>query len=200
MKALAVTLDLGIVTSAGVPVIPAGTTLASGYYTDPNTGNRYYYNARQDQWYLVSGLSLIPLAISWQPSPSAKLNIAVGEKLRFNLSFYYIGPAVTKTLYAALGDNKTSGTFSEWAGTSVTKDIQVPACAAKTLITGQYVDIVISGAWGHNAQNAAAYCKVINGITLTEGVNCTPYYYDVCYIIETAGEITNFAIASFVKA
>lgn len=198
MKTLAVTLDL-TANGIGVPVIPAGTTLASGYYTDPTTGIRYYYNARQDQWYLVSGLAFTPLAVSWKPSPSALLNIAIGETLRFNLSFYYIGPAVTKPFYAVIGANKKTGTFEEWSGGAEVANIAIPSCTVRTLITGKYVDLYISGSWWHYGETAAAYCKT-EGITLTEGVNCTPLYYDVCHVIEAAGEITGFAIASFVKA
>lgn len=200
MEALTVALDLTADLRIGVPVIPAGTVLTTGYYIDPSTGVRYYYNARQDQWYIVSGLSLIPLAISWKPSPSAKIDIAAGETLRFNLSFYYIGPAVTRTFYVALGANKTLGIFDEWSGGAAQSNISIPNCAVKTLITGKYVDIVISGAWGHTGETAAAYCKILNGITLTEGVNCTPYYYNVCYVLAAKGEVTQFAIASFTKA
>ena len=207
MKALSVALDLTAESGIGVPIIPAGTTLASGYYTDPNTGIKYYYNAGYDQWYVVSGLSLIPLAISWQPSPSAKVDLLPGDTLRINLIFTYIGPAQTREFYAAIGDNKTSGSFGEWfGGFHSVKSIAIPLRSTLSVITGNYINITIpidppfGYVWPSGGYDGAVYVKMVNGITLTEGVNCTPYYYNVVRVVTQAGEITNFALASFVKA
>jgi len=187
---------LGLPT-VGVPVVAPGQVLASGYYTDPTTGQQYYYNAALDQWYYVAAGLLYPLAITWKPSPSAKIDLIVGNVLRFNLTFKYIGPAVTRSFYAAIGANSMSGSFNEWSGYTVTKSIAIPAKTTPTLITGNYIDIPIAAS--HAGEDGAAYCKMLDGLTLTEGVNCTPLYYNVCHIILAAGEITEFGIASFVK-
>ncbi len=203
IKSLEMTLSLeepGI----GVPVVPSGQVMASGYYTEPTTGYRYYYDSYRDQWYVVVAGYMYPLAISWKPSPSANLELTEKETLRFRLRFYYIGPAVTRTFYAAIGDNKTSGSFSEWSGCNVTKDISFPRCNTETLFTDKYIDLVMPEwswleTWGHAGEDFAAYVKIMNGLTLTEGVNCTPYYYNVGHVIAKEGEFSEFSITGFEK-
>lgn len=186
----------------GVPVVEPGVVLASGYYTEQTTGQLYYYDAVNDQWYYYAAGLFYPLAITWTPSPTAKIDLVGGDTLRFNLTFKYMGPAVTRSFYAAVGNNKTSGSFEEWSGYNATKNISIPAKTTPTLITGQYIDIVIPTGeplWGHAGEDGAAYCKIMDGFTLVEGQNCTPYYYNVCHIVEAAGEFTEFAITKFEK-
>ncbi|MBA7506496.1 hypothetical protein ES706_05187 [subsurface metagenome] len=197
IKALEVTLG-----QIGVPVVEPGQVLATGYYTEQTTGQLYYYDAEADQWYYYAAGYLYPLAVSWTPSPSPKIDLVAGDSLRFNLTFKYKGPAVTRTFYAAVGNNKTSGTFEEWSGYTATKNISIPAKTTPTLITGQYIDILVPSGepfWGHHGEDGAAYCKIMNGFTLTEGVNCTPFYYNVCHIVPAAGEFTDFGITKFEK-
>lgn len=185
----------------GIPVVELGLVLASGYYTEQTTGQLYYYDARNDQWYYVTAAGyLYPLAISWTPSPSAKIDLVAGDRLRFNLTFKYMGPAVTRDFYAAIGNNSKSGSFGEWSGYNATKSISIPSYETPTLVTGKYIDIVIPTGeplWGHSGEDGAAYCKIMDGFTLTEGENCTPYYYDVCHIVPAAGEFTEFGITKF---
>ena len=185
----------------GVPVVTPGQVLATGYYTEQTSGQLYYYDAPNDQWYYVTAAGYIyPLSISWAPSPSAKIDLVAGDKLRFNLAFKYMGPAVTRSFYAAIGNNSKSGSFGEWSGFNVTKSISIPAKTTPTLITGQYIDIVIPAGqaiWDHHGEDGGTYCKIMDGFTLIEGENCTPYYYDVCHIVPAEGEFTEFGITKF---
>lgn len=186
----------------GVPVVAPGVVLASGYYTEQTSGQVYYYDAVNDQWYYYAAGYIYPLAISWSPSPSAKIDLGAGDKLRLNLTFRYMGAAVTRSFYAAVGNNKTSGSFSEWSGYNVTKSISIPAKSTPTLITGNYIDIIVPSGeplWGHSGEDGAVYCKILDGFTLIEGENCTPYYYNVCHIVPAAGEFTDFGITSIAK-
>lgn len=188
----------------GVPVVEPGVVLTTGYYTDPTTGQWYYYNATLDQWYYYAAGLLYPLAISWKPSPSPKVELTEEETLRFQLRFYYQGPLVTRKFRAAIGDNKTSGAFTEWSGCNVTSNISLPKCDTKTLFTDRYIDLVLPGwdwyeFWGHAGEDFAAYVKIMNGLTLTEGINCTPQYYNVGRIIEKKGEFSEFSITKFEK-
>ncbi|GAI73362.1 unnamed protein product, partial [marine sediment metagenome] len=57
-----------------VPTIEPGQVIATGYYTDPNTGQLYYYDAPLEQWYYYAAGYIYPLGISWQPSPSPKID------------------------------------------------------------------------------------------------------------------------------
>ena len=181
----------------GVPVVEPGIILATGYYTEQITNQQYYYDAVADQWYYVTAAGYIyPLAISWRNSLSAKVDLSPGDTLRFNLTLKYMGPESIKTFYAAIGDNKTSGSFGEWLGYSTQQDITFLASTTPT-IRNFNVDLLIPT--GHQGEDGAAYCKIMNGFTLIEGINCTPYYYNVCHIVPVAGEFSEFGITSFVK-
>lgn len=189
---------LSLLGTPGVPVIAPGRVLTSGYYTEQTTGQVYYYDAANDRWYYYAAGFLYPLAITWKPSPSAKVEMVGGvDKLRFNLTLKYSGPAVTRSFYAAVGDNKTSGGFAEWDGWQITKSIDIPAYSAPTLVTGKYIDVPIKT--GRGGYDGAAYVKILDGFTLTEGVNTTPYYYDVFHITPPEGIFTEFGITTFVK-
>ena len=69
-----------------VPDVAPGV-YATGYYIDDVTGQQYYYDAPNDQWYYSAAGIIYPLAISWKPSPSPKINLGAGDTLRFLLSF-----------------------------------------------------------------------------------------------------------------
>lgn len=182
----------------GVPVVEPGVVLTSGYYTEQTSKQVYYYDAINDQWYYYAAGYLYPLSISWKPSPTTKINLIAGNILRFLMSFYYVGPLpVTKSFYAAIGTNSKSGSFAEWSGFNATKSWTIPASNTPVLHDDYYVDLIIPS--GHQGEDGAAYCKILNGVTLTEGVNCTPYYYDVCRITPAVGEFTSFLIKEFSK-
>ncbi len=205
-KTLNVSLAVLDPPTIGVPVVTPGQVLASGYYTEQTTQQLYYYDAVNDQWYYVSAAGLLyALAISWTPSPSPKIDLVAGDKLRFNLTFKYMGPAVTRSFYAAIGDDKEpgeTGSFAEWSGYNTTKEISIPEKTVPTLITGEYIDIIVpsgSAFWDHEGEDGGAYCKIMNGFTLIEGENCTPYYYNVCHIIPAVGEFGDFGITKFEK-
>lgn len=181
------------VSSIGVPgVVPAST----GYCTDVSTGYKYYYSASEDRWYLVYGGNLYPLEIPWAPSPSAKMNLVAGDTLKMSCSFKYIGPATTVDVYGAIGQNKFSGTFNEyWHDVD---QWSIPANLTSAPVTRTaYVTVPVGS--GRGGEDLAAYFKILNGITLIHGVNCTSYYYNVAHIIEPAGEITNLEITGFEK-
>jgi len=145
----------------------------------------------------------MPAAVSWQPSPSPKIELNPGDILRINLAFRYKGPAQTRNFYASLGNNSKSGWFSEWSGYNATKAIDLPSKTTLSTITGKYVDIPIPTStawWEHSGEDGAVYVKILDGLFYTEGENITPYYYDAVHIIAAAGEFANFAIASIQKA
>lgn len=180
----------------GIPVVSPGVALATGYYSV--AGQQYYYNASLEQWYYVAAGLLYPLA-AWKPSPSDKLSLTGGiDKLRFRFTLKYIGPAVTRSFWAAVGDNKYSGSFNEWDGWQVQQSISIPECSTVTTITDKYIDVPIKT--GRGGWDGAAYCKILDGLTLTDGKNWTGYYYDVFHIIGEGGEITEFGITKFEKA
>jgi len=145
----------------------------------------------------------LPQAVSWRPSPSAKVELNPGDTLRINLTFQYSGPAQVRNFYASLGNNSKSGSFSEWSGYNATRAIDLPARSTLGLVTGKYIDIPIPTStawWEHSGEDGAVYVKLLNGLFYTEGQNITPYYYDAVHIISSSGEFANFAISSVQKA
>lgn len=181
-----------------VPTLAPGQVLATGYYTDPATGIQYYYDAPLDQWYYYAAGYIYPLGISWKPSPSPKIDLIGGvDTLRLRLSFKYIGPAMTQRFYASIGNNSKSGSFGEWSGYNTHKDIPLTRYDTPTLITDKYLDIVIPPD-GHDGEDGGVYCKK-DQFFIEEGVDSTPYYYDVCHIVEAEGEFTQMAISKFEK-
>ncbi|GAI69638.1 unnamed protein product [marine sediment metagenome] len=168
---------------------------ATGYYTDEVTGQQYYYNAPLDQWYYYAAGLLYPLGISWQPSPSPIVNLAVGDTLRFLLSFKFSGPLpIEQTFQAAVGDNKKEGTFGEWW--TAKKTWTIHSSDIPVLHSNFYVDLVIPS--GREGQDGAAYCKK-DQFFIEEGKDSTPYYYDVGHVIEAEGEFTEMKITKFEK-
>lgn len=191
------TLPLGALEVVNPLEVAAGQVFTTGWYVDQATGLYYYYDAIEDQWYYYAAGYIYPMAISWKPSPSPMITLAVGDTLRVRLSFYYKGPARTQNFYMALGANRTSGWFDEW-GDHVLKNVPIPLprCDVATLITDKYIDVPIVGRAG---AEAAAYCKLSGVDITTEGVNSTPQYYNVCKILPAEGEFSEFKISKFEK-
>ena len=74
----------------------------TGWYTDPATGEKYYYDAAAKQWYIQSAGYLYPLTIAKQTAPKT-VSIAPGDTLRVSFSYKYTGPAISVTEYASIG-------------------------------------------------------------------------------------------------
>lgn len=194
---LGVMSQLGNPTTIPVPILTAGEVLATGYYTDTVTGQTYYYDATINQWYYSAAGYLYPLALSWQASPSPKIDLIGGiDTLRFNLSFKYMGPAVTQKFRACIGTSKMSGSFDAWSGYDKVKDISIPGYDVPTLIT-EYIDVPIP-VDGRAGLDGGAYCKK-DQLLLIEGEDSTPLYYNVCHIVVPEGEFTNMLISKFEK-
>lgn len=192
VKELTISLEQADPPALLAPAVPLGT-VASGYYVDQQTGLQYYYNAYTDQWYLCQGTLLYALSESWVPSPTPVVNILPGESLRFNLSFTYQGIAQTIDFRAALGTNKTSGSFDEWSDGFVVKGIPLPECLSPTPITDKYIDVEVPAA--RAGLEAAAYAKVEK--MFPGAGEISDYYYDVCKVV--SAEITGMSIDSFEK-
>ena len=178
-----------------VPDFPYDQIQASGYVTNGDTGQVYYYNAQTEQWYYKIGTLLYPLGISWQPSPSSKLACTGGvDALRFRLSFMFVGTQVTQSFKAEIGENKTSGSFDSWW--EKIQSFTIPASSTPVRVSSVFIDIPIPT--GKAGKDFGAYLKK-NQVFITEGIDSTPYYYNVGSILSTEGEFSELAITSFQK-
>ncbi len=193
-----ITLPLG---ALEVPELAAGQVLATGWYVDQATGLYYYYDAISGQWYYYAAGYIYPMAISWKPSPSPKLTLAVGDKLRIRLYFKYQGPAITnKTFHAAIGEEP--GAIPPPLGTDFAEikcqvwSFNIPRCDTVTEITDNYIEIVIPSAAA--GECISAYVKW-EQMFVKEGESTTPLYYNVADVLPAAGEFSEFKISKFEK-
>lgn len=184
---------------------------ATGYYTDTTTGIRYYYNAATNVWYKVVGSWLVPVEpssiqglavaaqVTWLPSPSPKLSLAVGDTLRLNFSFKYIGDRVEdKEFFAEIGTKSLISSFNGITGGYARKIIDIPFCSTVQTLP-YYIDIIIPEA--AEGLTISTYVKWDQAL-YTEGESGTPCYLDIADVASTSGTGTfsEFKINSVQKA
>jgi hypothetical protein len=172
------------------PVV--GQQLAvSGWYYDKTTGQRYYYDAVQNQWYVYAAGYLYALAINMNPAPK-QVSLAPGEKLKITLSFKYTGPAVSGVasryaigVYGALG-------FDEKA--YVASTLNIPANPTTTPITVTQDATLTLPSSGVGADWNDIYVKIS-----TATWEYFFGYENALIIVGLQPTITEFKILDFVK-
>lgn len=87
---------------------------ATGWYRDLVSGQSYYYNAGQSQWYVYTAGMLVPLAVLMVTAPK-KVNIRRGDTLRIEYNYHYEGLALAVTEYASLGSTMNAVYFEKTA-------------------------------------------------------------------------------------
>lgn len=167
--------------------------LPSGWYTDPTTGQYYYYDAQSGQMYVYSAGLLYPLALPTNtvPAPWARLDVTFGSTVRFSLTYKYRGPGGKGfTLYAAVGNNSAGG--GEWSGFANSKGIYPPESADWRTITDS-IDVVMgqAGYPTHSGEIGAVYFKI-------ESYK-SPAYLNALYVVTAAGEFGVLAISKIEK-
>jgi hypothetical protein len=183
------TLDLGTVSAL---------QYSTGWYYDPNTGQRYYYNAAQNQWYVSLGGYLYALGYM-NPAPK-QVTVAPGDKLKIVLSFKYMGPAITGIL-----SRWCIGVYGVWGFTekvAITPTLDIPANASTTPITVTKEQVLtIPASPGTDWDDI--YVKMWGGTPDLGGSEQSPAYIYGCenaLIIAGANVvITDFKISDFAK-
>jgi len=185
LKTLA--LDLGV-----FRVLQAGDDqpYQAGWYVDPITGQRVYYDPNTQNFYTMAGRVYIPLGYM-NPAPK-QVAIAPGEKLRITISYKYSGPAITGAIeyfsvgvYGALGfDEKLVGKNTKNLSSSTTP----------VAYTGSYT-FTMPADVGSNWDDI--YCKIYNG---SPSVPQNLFGYEnALVIVGKEPAISEFTIADFVK-
>jgi len=152
LKTLA--LDLGV-----VRVLQDGADppqYAAGWYIDPETGQRIYYDPDTQKFYNLAGGVYIPLGYM-NPAPK-QMTLAIGDKLRITMSFKYSGPQVSGAVcyysigvYGAFGfDEKLVGQNSK----------SIPQYTTPTEVTDSYTFTIPSNV-GSDWDDI--YCKIYGG-------------------------------------
>ncbi|MDO8715671.1 MAG: hypothetical protein Q7J73_02520 [Dehalococcoidales bacterium] len=179
-------LDLG---SVGV-LQNSFVALAAGWYIDPLTGVKVFYDPNTQNFYTLSGGVYIPLG--YMNTTPKQVPIGPGEKLKITLSYKYSGPAVSGYLerycvgvYGAFG-------FNEALVGENTRSL--PASTTPISYTSSYTFTIPAGV-GTDWDDI--YCKIYGG---SPSMPQTLFGYENALII--AGQqpsITEFAILDFAK-
>jgi len=166
---------------------------AAGWYVDPRTGMRIYYDPTTQAFYTVAGGVYIPLGYM-NPAPK-QVAVAPGDKLKITLSFKYTGPAQTGvTGYYSIGVYGTFGFNEQMVGQTSFSIPLVTTPPSAPNVTNSYTFTIptnIGADWDD------IYVKIFGG---SPGVPQNLHGYENALIV--AGiqpNITEFKIADFAK-
>jgi len=200
LKTLA--LDLGVFKAlqaeADPPMIAQQDPLVSGWYLDPNTGQRVFYDANTQKFYTLAGGVYIPLGYM-NPAPK-QVALAPGDRLKITISFKYTGPAITGvTGYYCIGVYGTFGFNETMVGQTSFNIPQVVTPPSAPNVTNEYT-FTIPTSVGTDWDDI--YVKIFGGNPSIGGSATTPYlfgYENALIIVGTQPNISEFKIADFIK-
>lgn len=190
--------DLGISLGGADPIV--GQQLAvSGYYYDPITGQKYYYDATQNQWYSVTASGLLVALSSYMNSAPKQVSLVPGDRLQVTISFKYVGPAVSGvTGYYVIGVYGVGFTEEIVGQTSFSLPLTTITPSVPN-VTNSYTFTIpssIDASWND------IYVKIFGGNPSIAASATTPYifgYIDALVFAALTPTITEFAIKDFVK-
>ena len=171
---------------------------AAGWYIDPQTGQRIFYDPNTHKFYTLAGGVYIPLGYV-NPAPK-QVSLAPGDRLRITLSFKYTGPAVSGvTGYYCVGVYGTFGFDEKMVGQTTFSIPQVVSPPSAPNVTDSYT-FTIPTSVGTNWDDI--YVKIFGGSPSIAGQSTTPYLFGYENALVIAGiqpNITEFKIADFAK-
>ena len=164
--------------------------LPAGWYIDPLTGMRVFYDPATKNFYTLSGGVYIPLGYM-NPAPK-QVALGPGEKLKITISYKYSGPAVSGAIERfCIGVYGTFG-FNETLWGENTRSL--PASTTPLNYTGSYT-FTIPTSVGNDWDDI--YCKISGG---SPGVPQTLFGYEqALLIVGKDPTISEFTIADFAK-
>ncbi len=186
MKLKTLSLDLGVLQVKADPPVAYQT----GWYVDPQTGQRIFYDPNNQNFYTLAGGVYIPLGYM-NPAPQ-QVPIGPSERLKVTISYKYSGPAISGAIerfcvgvYGAFG-------FNEQMVGENSKNL--PASTTPQPYTGQYTFTIpsnVGGDWDD------IYCKIYGG---SPSVPQNLFGYENALIIVGKEPlISEFKIEDFVK-
>ncbi|MFH1087052.1 MAG: hypothetical protein V1737_00520 [Chloroflexota bacterium] len=177
---------------------PEEALLVPGWYVDPQTGQRIYYDPGSAKFYTLAGGVYIPLGYM-NPAPK-QVAVAPGDRLKVTISFKYTGPAVTGvTGYYCLGVNGLFG-FDEKLVQRTTFNLPQVTSPPSSPNVSDYYTFTIPTGIGTNWDDI--YVKIFGGSPSIAGEATTPYLFGYENALTIAGvqpNITEFKIADFAK-
>ena len=182
----------------GGSVPPDDGLLLPGWYVDPQTGQRIFYDPGSEKFYTMAGGVYIPLAYM-NPAPK-QVAVAPGDRLRVTISFKYTGPAVTGvTGYYCVGTYGIFG-FDERLVQRTTFNLpQVTSPPSVPNVSDSYTFTIPTGM---DTNWDDIYVKIFGGSPSIAGEAGTPYLFAYENALTIAGiqpSITEFKISDFAK-
>ncbi len=180
------------------PAIALQEPVVAGWYVDPLTGQRVFFDPAEKKFYTMAGGVYIPLGYM-NPAPK-QVTVAPGDLLKVSISFKYTGPAVSGvTGYYCMGVNGTFG-FDEKLVQRTTFNIpQVVTAPSAPNVFDSYT-FVIPANVGTNWDDI--YVKIFGGNPSVANEVTTGYlfgYDGALLIVGTSPTITEFKISDFAK-
>jgi len=188
MEIKTLALDVGVIKP--LQVENNSLEYQAGWYIDPVTGQRIFYDPNARSFYTMAGGVFIPLGYM-NPAPK-QVVLGPGERLRITVSYKYSGPAITGAIeYFSVGVYGTFG-FDEKMSGNNTRNL--PASTTPQPYTGQYTFTMPTNV-GSNWDDI--YCRIYGG---SPGVPQAFFGYEDCLLIVGKDPtISEFEIADFVK-
>jgi hypothetical protein len=188
LKTLA--LDLGLFGVLQGKTDPPADPLAPGWYLDPLTGQRVFYDPNTQNFYTMAGGVYIPMGYM-NPAPK-QVALGPGEKLKITISYKYSGPAISGAIeYFSVGTYGTFG-FNEQLVGQNTKSL--PASTTPVAYTGSYTFTIptnVGTDWDD------IYAKIYSG---SPSVPQTLFGYEnALVIVGKDPTISEFTIVDFAK-
>jgi hypothetical protein len=177
---------------------PSENPPVSGWYLDPATGQRLFYDSGEGKFYTMAGGVYIPLGYM-NPSPK-QVALAPGDRLQITLSFKYTGPAITGvTGYYCIGVYGTFGFNETMVGQTSFSIPQVTTPPSSPNVNNSYT-FTIPTSIGTDWDDI--YVKIFGGTPSLGSSALTSYlfgYENALIIVGTNPSISEFKISDFVK-
>jgi hypothetical protein len=184
-------LDLGeFVVLQENTIRPLQEPLVAGWYVDPSTGQKIFYDPTTHNFYTQAGGVYIPLGYM-NPAPK-QVTLAPGEKLKITMSFKYSGPAISSAVcYYSIGVYGLFGFDEKMVGQN---SKSIPQYVTPTQVTDSYTFTLPTNV-GNDWDDI--YCKIYGG---SPGVPQTLFGYEqALLIVGKDPTISEFTIADFAK-
>jgi hypothetical protein len=170
----------------------------SGWYVDPRTGQRIFYDSTAGKFFTLAGGVYIPLGYM-NPAPK-QVAVAPGDRLKITLSFKYTGPAITGvTGYYCIGVYGLFGFNETMVGQTTFSIPQVVSLPSAPNVTDSYT-FTIPTSIGTDWDDI--YVKIFGGNPSIGGQATTPFLFGYENALTIAGiqpSITEFKISDFAK-
>ena len=197
LKRLNLELDLARALQDG-PALALQEPVAAGWYVDPLSGQRVFFDPAQQKFYTMAGGVYIPLGYM-NPAPK-QVAVAPGDHLQVSLSFKYTGPAVSGvTGYYCLGVYGTFGFDEKLVQRTAFNIPQVVSAPSSPNVFDSFTFVIptsVATNWDD------IYVKIFGGSPSIASEATTPYLFGYEAALLIAGiqpTITEFKIADFAK-